>query len=40
LSEVSGELSEDPELEVEAKVEKIAGKVQEKISQVKKVLGK
>ena len=40
MSEVSGELSEGPELEIEAKVEKIAGKVQEKIGQVEKVLGK
>jgi uncharacterized protein YjbJ (UPF0337 family) len=40
LSEVSGELSEGPELEVEAKVEKIAGKAHEKIGQVRKILGK
>jgi len=33
-------LSNEPELEAEGKDEKIAGKVQEKIGQVKKVVGK
>ena len=40
LKEVAGELSDNPELEAEGTGEKIAGKVQGKIGQVKKVLGK
>ena len=40
VKEVSGKLSDNPELEAEGSGEKIAGKVQEKIGQVKKVLGK
>jgi uncharacterized protein YjbJ (UPF0337 family) len=40
VKEVSGELGDNPELEAEGTDEKIAGKVQEKIGQVKKVLGK
>ncbi|MCK9365094.1 MAG: CsbD family protein [Syntrophales bacterium] len=40
LKKVAGELSDNPELEDEGNVEKIAGIVQEKIGQVKKVLGK
>ena len=40
VKEVAGELSDNKELEAEGKVEKIAGKDQEKIGQVKKVLGK
>ncbi len=40
LKETAGELSDDPQLEAEGAGEKIAGKVQEKIGQVKKVLGK
>jgi len=38
--EVAGKLSDNPKLEAEGTGEKIAGKVQEKIGQVKKVLGK
>jgi uncharacterized protein YjbJ (UPF0337 family) len=38
--EVAGKLSDNPKLESEGTVEKLAGKVQEKIGQVKKVLGK
>jgi uncharacterized protein YjbJ (UPF0337 family) len=38
--EIAGKLSEDPQLEGEGVGEKIAGKVQEKIGQIKKVLGK
>jgi uncharacterized protein YjbJ (UPF0337 family) len=38
--EIAGELSDNPKLEAEGTGEKIAGKVQEKIGQVKKVLGK
>ena len=40
VKEVAGELSDNPELEAEGTGEKIAGKVQGKIGQVKKVLGK
>ena len=40
VKEVSGKLSDNPELEAEGADEKIAGKFQEKIGQVKKVLGK
>jgi uncharacterized protein YjbJ (UPF0337 family) len=37
---MAGELSDDPNLEAEGTNEKIAGKVQEKLGQVKKVVGK
>ena len=40
VKEVSGKLSDNPELEAEGTGEKIAGKVQEKIGKVKKILGK
>jgi uncharacterized protein YjbJ (UPF0337 family) len=40
IKEVAGKLSDNPELEAEGAGENIAGKVQEKIGQVKKVLGK
>jgi uncharacterized protein YjbJ (UPF0337 family) len=40
INEVAGKLSDNPKLEAEGTVETIAGKVQKKISQVKKVLGK
>ena len=40
IKEAAGKLSEDPELEGEGVGEKIAGKAQQKIGQVKKVLGK
>jgi uncharacterized protein YjbJ (UPF0337 family) len=40
IKEIAGELSDHPELEAEGIDEKIAGKVQEKIGHVKKVLGK
>ena len=40
VKEVAGKLSDNPKLEAEGIGEKIAGKVQEKIGQVKKVLGK
>ena len=40
LKEIAGKLGMNPKLEAEGKDEKIAGKVQEKIGQVKKVLGK
>ena len=40
LKEVAGKLGKNSELEAEGKGENIGGKVQEKIGQVKKVLGK
>ena len=38
--EIAGKLSDNPRLEGEGTGEKLAGKVQKKIGQVKKVLGK
>ena len=38
--EVAGQLTDNPKLEDEGSAEKIAGKVQENIGQVSKVLGK
>lgn len=38
--EVAGKLSDNPKLQVSGTVEKIAGKVQAKLGQVKQVLGK
>ena len=38
--EVAGKISDNPKLETEGTVEKIAGQVQEKIGQVKKVWGR
>jgi uncharacterized protein YjbJ (UPF0337 family) len=40
VKEKAGELTNDPDLEDEGEAEEIAGKVQEKVGQVKKVLGK
>jgi uncharacterized protein YjbJ (UPF0337 family) len=40
FKEIAGKLSDNPKLKAEGTCEKIAGKVQEKIGQVKKVLGK
>jgi len=40
IKEVAGKLSDNPELEAEGTDEKIAEKVQEKIGQVKKVVGR
>ena len=40
IKEIAGKLSDNPKLEGEGSGEKIAGKVQEKIGQFKKVLGK
>lgn len=37
--EMAGEITDNPKLEAEGKAENISGKVQEKIGQVKKVLG-
>lgn len=38
--EIAGKLSDNPELEGEGTGEKLAGKVQSKIGQIKKVIGK
>jgi uncharacterized protein YjbJ (UPF0337 family) len=40
VKEVAGKLSDNPDLEAEGAGEKIAGRVQGKIGQVKKVFGK
>jgi len=40
VKEIAGDLSNNPKLKAEGTDEKIAGKVQEKVGQVKKVLGK
>jgi uncharacterized protein YjbJ (UPF0337 family) len=40
IKEIAGKLNDDPKLEAEGTNEKIAGNVQEKIGQVKKVVGK
>ena len=40
VKEVAGKLIDNPKLEAKGKAEKIAGNVQEKLGQVKKVLGK
>jgi len=40
VKEMAGKITDNPKLEAEGKGEKIGGKVQEKIGQVKKVLGK
>lgn len=40
VKEIAGKITDNPKLEAEGTGEMIAGKVQEKIGQVKKVLGK
>ena len=40
VKEMAGIITDNPKLEAEGKVEKIGGTVQEKIGQVKTVLGK
>lgn len=40
VKQVAGKLSDNPKLQLKGTVEKIAGKAQEKLGQVKKVLGK
>lgn len=37
--EIAGEIAKNPGLEARGKAEKIVGKVQEKVGQIKKVLG-
>ena len=39
VKEMAGKITDNPKLEAKGKAEKIAGKAQEKIGQVKKVLG-
>jgi uncharacterized protein YjbJ (UPF0337 family) len=39
VKEMAGKITDHPKLEAKGKVENIAGKAQEKIGQVKKVLG-
>lgn len=39
VREMAGKITDNPKLEAKGKVENIAGKAQEKIGQVKKVLG-
>ena len=39
VKEVAGDLIDNPNLEAEGAAEKVAGKVQEKVGEVKKVLG-
>jgi uncharacterized protein YjbJ (UPF0337 family) len=39
VKEVAGKITDNPKLEAEGTGEKLAGKIQEKIGQVKKVLG-
>ncbi len=40
IKETAGKLGDNPKLEAEGTGEKVAGKVQDKIGQVKKVFGK
>ncbi len=40
IKELAGKLSDNPKLKLEGIAERIAGRVQEKVGQVKKVLGK
>lgn len=40
VKEMAGEITDNPKLEAKGKAENIAGKVQAKVGQVKKVLGK
>ena len=40
VKEVAGKISDNPKLETEGTIEKMTGRVQEKVGQVKKVWGK
>ncbi len=40
LKEMAGKMTDNPKLRAEGNAEKTAGKIQEKVGQVKKVLGK
>ena len=39
VKEIAGEITDNPKLEAKGKAEKIAGKFQERMGQVKKVIG-
>lgn len=40
VKEMAGIITDNPKLEANGKAEKIAGNIQEKVGQIKKVLGK
>jgi uncharacterized protein YjbJ (UPF0337 family) len=40
VKEVAGKITDNPKLEIKGKTEKLGGQVQEKVGQMKKVLGK
>jgi uncharacterized protein YjbJ (UPF0337 family) len=40
VKEVTGKIVQNPELEIEGKIEKSTGKLQEQVGQAKKVFGK
>jgi len=40
VKEMAGKVTDNPKLELKGKAEKLAGKAQEKLAQVKKVFGK
>jgi len=40
MKEVAGDMTDNPKLEAEGAVEKVSGRVQEKMGEVKKVWGK
>jgi uncharacterized protein YjbJ (UPF0337 family) len=40
VKEMAGKITDNPKLEVTGKAEKLSGKIQEKIGEVKKVLGR
>ena len=40
VREMAGKLTDNPKLKAEGTIEKVSGKVQEKIGQVKRVFGK
>lgn len=40
VKEAAGKITDNPKLEAKGKVEKIAGKAQGKVGEIKKVLGK
>jgi uncharacterized protein YjbJ (UPF0337 family) len=40
IKEMAGKVTNNPDLEAEGQTEKVAGKLQKKIGQVEKVLGK
>ena len=40
VKEVAGKITDNPKLEISGRAEKIAGQVQAKVGEVKKVLGK